>query len=273
MPVYLENMFEVKVLNRVQVIDPKFEGSGLVVYLDDEGMTLRDDSNEYHRGIRVSSVTGVEPQNPKLDRSKLLRAFEEVLISEDETKVVTHDGIPGILSYYKPDGLGIVSFRLPEARDNKELWFVTSFNKRYQLWISDSDNPKDIDVRHLRPFEIQAKLIDSEGVEFGRDREKELSALYDRLETILASMVVTAPCPLFKDSRRLCLEHIEECLGDPPTWIFDGEEMLDTLPETPGLYLCGNQGTGRITRLAGTDKLCIYVDSRLSVVVKVVNHD
>lgn len=265
-------MFEVKVLSRVLVNDPKFEGSGLVVYLEDGWMILRDDSNEYHRGIRVSSVTGVEPQAPRVNREKLLQAFERVNCKGELTKTVINDEVPGFLSYYKPDGESVVSFRLPESRDNKELWFVTSFTQRGKLVVPESDNPKDIEIRHLRPFEIQAKLCDDDGHEVGRDRDKEARALYDRLETLLASMVVTAIRP-FKDSRRLCLEHVEECLGGPPTWVFDGEEMLDTLPEATGLYLCGKSVTGRIFRLEGTDKLCIYVDSRFSVVVKVVNHD
>jgi hypothetical protein len=264
-------MFDVKILSRVTVKDRKFKGSALVVYMLRDWMILRDDSNKYYRGIPVSSVVGVEPQNPRVNREKLLQAFEEVNLQQNETRTVINDGIPGYVIYYKPDGETIVSFELPEAKDNKELWIVTSFNQRGQLEIPPSDDPKDIEIRHLRPFEIKCEIYEDELL-VGRDRDKEARAFYDRLETLLASRALRDMNP-FKDLRRFCLEHVEERLGGPPTWVFDGDEMLDMLPEDPGLYLCGNRGTGRSTRLAGTDKLCIYVDSRFSVVVKVVNHD
>ena len=262
-------MFEVKVLSRVQVTDPKFEGSGIVVYMMGEWMILRDDSNEYHRGIPLSSVTGVEPQDTS--REKVLRAFEEVTFYQDETRTMASGEVPGNINYYRPDGEGIVSFKLPGVGENKEFWFVTSFNQRDQIEIPPSNNPKDIEIRHLRPFEIKSEIYADEVI-VGRDREKETRALYDRLIVLLDSLVVGSIRP-FKDSRRLCLEHVEAYLGSTPTWVFDGDEILDTLPDIPGRYLCGSKGTGRINRLAGTDKLSIYVDSRFSVVVKVVPND
>lgn len=264
-------MPEVKVLSQVQVNDPKFEGSGLVAYKIGAWVIVRDDSNEYHSGIPLSSVTLVDPQPMGSPRKKLLEAFEEVTLQRDETKVLASTANPGTISYYKPDGSNISSFKLPEAKDNKELWLVTSFNRREVLEIPPSDNPRDIEIRHLRPFEIKSE-IHKDGVLVGRDLDKEVRFLYDQLETILSSLVVTATQP-FKGTRGQCLEYLETYLGEAPTWVFDGDEMLDALPSHPGRYLCSNKRTGRITRLAGTDKLCIFVDSRLSVVVKVLSHE
>ena len=264
-------MPDVKVLSRVQVSDPKFEGSGVVVYKMGAWVIIRDDSNNYHPRIPLSSVLSIEAQSSMANRESLLKAFEDITVQRDITQTMISSNSLGFLSYYKSDGKSMVSFKFPEGKDNQELWLVTSFNLRDKLEIPSSDAPRDIEIRHLRPFETKSEIFD-EGRLIGRDRDKEATTLYDRLETLLATVLVKTMNP-FKGVHGRCQETIKTVLGKPPTWIFDGDEMFDTLPSNPGLYLCGNKGTGRITRLAGTDKVCAYVDSRLSVVVKVLSHE
>ena len=76
----------------------------------------------------------------------------------------------------------------------------------------------------------------------------------------------------FNDTRAECLKQVERYIGREPTWVFDGDEIFDVLPEAPGLYLCGFNETGYIHRLNGTDKVCVYVDSRRSCVVRILSH-
>ena len=263
-------MPEAKIGDRVTVDDTKYQGDGALVYVYGQTMIVRDPYNEYHRGLSVSSVTGVE-STLRLRREKFMQAFEEIISPGEMTLTVVNSEVPGALAYFKPDSESSINFiQIPAAIDNKELWLVVSFNKRMKLEIPETTSPKDIEIRHVRPFEIKHDILDDEGVLVGRDFDKEQVALCDRMELILNSLVMQALKPL-RDTRAKCLSHLEKFLGSAPTWVFDGEDMLDALPEQPGLYLCGYKGTGRVFKLHGTDQICLYADSRFSQVIKVMH--
>jgi hypothetical protein len=200
-----------------------------------------------------------------------MRAFGEITSFGEMTDIRVFNEVPGLISYYRSDSNGINCIKLPEAKDNKEVWVVLSFNECSKLEIPPTTEPKDIEIRHIRPFEIKSELSNPKGEIIGRDRDKELHALSERLELLLQSMVMQS-FQSFKDTRGKCLEHIESYLGHQPIWFFDGDEVLDALPEAPGTYLCGFNETGYIYRLNGTDKVCIFVDSRMSCVVRVLSH-
>jgi hypothetical protein len=264
-------MSEVKVGDRVTVNDAKYEGDGAVAYIyglteETTTMIVRELHGEYHRGLKLTSVTSVEP-SIRLRREGLLPAFEQINSFGEMTLTMVMNYDPGFVAYYKPDGKTINYVQLPKEVDEKELWLVVSFNDRNKLEVSKTTSPKDIEIRHIRPFENKIDILDEDGVLVGRDRDKEQDTLSEQLGLLLSSLVMQAFNP-FKGTRAKCLEYIDESLGEPPTWFFDGEEMFDALPKQSGIYLCGHKGTGRIYRLK--DQTCVYVDSRLSRVVKVV---
>lgn len=262
-------MPEVQVSDRVFINHYKYKGDNelAVAAITGDKLTLRDTPEYYYTGIPLSAVVSVD-STLRLRREKFMKAFGELTSFGELTQTNVSNEVPGFIHYYKPDSEGINCIKLPEAKDNKELWIVISFNERFKLEVPATTEPKDIEIRHVRPFEIKTELAGPDGTIVGRDHDKELHALSDRLELILHSMVMQAFQP-FKDTRAKCLEHIENYLGNAPAWVFDGDDMFDTIPEAPGLYLCGFNETGYIYRLSGTDKMCIYVDSRMSCVVKV----
>jgi hypothetical protein len=261
-------MPEFQVGDRVTVHDFKYKGEGALAYIYGQTMIVRDFSGEYHRGLPLSSVTSFD-STARLRRNKFLQAFEQIEATEGMTKTIVSDEVPGALTYFRPDSETVNFIKLPVAVDNKELWLVISFNKRDRIELPATNSPKDIEIRHVRPFEIKHELRDESDVLVGFDRDKEQLALCERLELLLTSLVMQAFQP-FEGTQAQCLEHVENFLGSPPTWFFNGDDILDSLPTEPGTYLCGQGATGRIYKLQGTAQICLYVDSRFSRVVKVV---
>ena len=260
-------MPEVKVGDRVTVNDPKYQGDGAVVYIYGQTMIVRDLYDKYYRGLSVSSVTDVE-STLRLQREKFMRAFEEVISPGEMTQTLVNSESPGSMAYFKSsESLNFVT--IPTVEDNKELWLVISFNKRMKLEVPKTVSPKDIEIRNVRPFEIKHELLDDNDVLIGRDFDKEQVTLTERMQLILSSLVMQS-FQTFKGTRAKCLKHLDQSLGDSPTWIFDGEEMLDALPDEPGIYLCGLKGVGKVYRLQGTSQVCIYADSRLATVIKII---
>jgi len=264
-------MPEVNIGDRVTVNDAKYEGDGAVAYIygnteETTTMIVRELHGEYHRGLKLSSVTSVE-SSIRLRREKLLQAFEQIKPYGEMTLTMVMEYVQGFVAYYKSDGKTINYVQFPKEVDDKELWLVVSFKDRGKLEIPKTDSPKDIEIRHVRPFENKIDILDEDGVLVGRDHDKEQDMLNDQLSLILSSLVMQAFNP-FKGTRAKCLEYVENSLGGQPTWFFDGEEMLDALPKQAGIYLCGHKGTGMIYRMR--DQICVYVDSRLSSVVKVI---
>jgi len=263
-------MPEVQVSDRVFIKHYKYQGDNqlVVAAIDGDMMTLRDTPEYYYAGIPLTAVTEVN-STLRLRREKLWKAFGSITHSGEMTENLILSGISGFISYCRPDG-GVNCVKIPETKDNKELWIVTSFTERSGLVVPKTLEPKDIEIRHVRPFEIRFELANPKGEIIGRDRDKELNALSDKLELMLQSMVMQA-LNSFKGTRAECLEQVESYLGHEPTWVFDGDEMLEELPEAPGMYLCGVKETGNIHLMAETDKVCVYADSRRSSVIKVLS--
>ena len=174
-------MPKVQVSDRVVIKHYTYERDNelVVAAINGDKMTLRDIPEFYYDDIPLSAVVSVN-SNLRLRREKLLRAFDQVTHQGEMTETLVLSGIPGFINYYRPDG-GINCVKIPETKDNKELWIVTSFTERSDLDIPKTLDPKDIEVRHVRPFEIKFELVNPKGSVIGRDQDKELGVLAERV--------------------------------------------------------------------------------------------
>lgn len=210
----------------------------------------------FERAFKVVNYIDPKP-NELLEFIKLVRPGIPIDIFPDS---ILDKGPEGAVLYIGPSGMDVVRV---QCSPEKHRVFIIPFVGGSLIKNPDGiEEYKELTLLAICPFKIDLELspyptpsIDNE--------------LQERLEALLAACRVelTPILSTLSEHHRVVQKALEWGL----TWVYDGDPtkgLLDTIPNEPGTYLCGNGPSGLLYKLPG-DRFCITLDTRKCKLIQV----
>lgn len=282
-------MQPIQISDQVKVECEKYSGFGTVaeIYPDRQSLFLQTGPFEVLKDIPIDSVLEVDSTsrliresferpfkvvdyvnskpNPMLDSIK--QVWPGILVDVFPDSILDK-GPEGSMLYIGPTGENVI---VAHCSPDKQRVFVIPFVGGALIKNPDGvEEGKELTLLAISPFKISAELIDENEQVVGiRDKNWELFAVQERLEALLsASRVELNPTiSTLSEHHKVVQKALEWGL----TWVYDGDfkkGILDTIPNEPGTYLCGNGQAGLLYKLPG-NRFCIMFDSRKCELLRV----
>lgn len=279
-------MQSIQISDRVKVECEKYSGYGTVAEVAPDGQSffLQTSPLEMYKDIPIVSVLEVD-STPRLSRESFERAFKVVdyvypkpnpmldfikqvmpnALYDVFPDSILDKGPEGSMLYIGPTGENIIS---AHCSPDKQRVFVIPFVGGALMKNPDGiEEGTELILLAISPFKVSAEMIDENDQVVGiRNKNQELFAVQERLEAILRAC-------------RVELTPITSTLGELEakaqeggiTWVHTGEfkdGLLETIPNEPGTYLCGNGPAGLLYKLPG-NRFCIMLDTRKCKLIRV----
>jgi hypothetical protein len=215
--------------------------------------------NNLERAFKVVDYVYPQP-NPLLDFIKQVmpNALHDVFPDS-----ILDKGPEGSILYIGPSGEDIVSVH---CTPDKQRVFIIPFVGGSLFKTPDGiEEDKELTLLAISPFKINMELLDEDDQVVGtRDEGKELQ---ERLQALLrACRLQLDPIIAYQNEYSQVLKTAEQW---GITWIHTGDHrMLETIPNEPGQYLCGNGPAGLFYKLPG-NRFCITLDTRKCCLIRV----
>lgn len=218
--------------------------------------------SNFERVFKVTDYTDPKP-NPMLDFIKQVMPNATYDVFQDS---IVDKGPEGSILYIGPTGENIISVHC--SPDRQRVFIIPFVGNCFIKSPEEIEDGKELTLLAIRPFKINMELRDENNQIVGtRD---EVNELQERLESLLSACrrELTPITSTLSEHHRVVQKALEWGL----TWVYDGDPikgLLDTIPNEPGTYLCGNCTAGLLYKLTDS-RYCALLDTRKCTLIHVM---